>query len=88
VVLLTFESETEIILRQDWQAQQHERTKELNRRRQEEDEEEERKVQEYREIGTRLKRFPEEDVKKARKLVSSFIRAEEEVEEVINWFKF
>ncbi|KAJ8432786.1 hypothetical protein Cgig2_011709 [Carnegiea gigantea] len=67
----------------DWQAQQREKTKELNRRRREEDEEEERKVQEYREIGTRLKGFPEEDVKKARRLVSSFIRAEEEVEERI-----
>jgi hypothetical protein len=30
-----------------------------------------------------LKGYPEEDVKKAKKLVSSFIRAEEEVEEVI-----
>lgn len=67
----------------DWQAQQREKTEELNRRRREEDEEEERKVQEYREIGTRLKGFPEEDVKKARRLVSSFIRAEEEVEERI-----
>lgn len=48
-----------------------------------EDEEEERKVKQYREIGMRLKGYPEEDVRKARKLVSSFIRAEEEVEEVI-----
>lgn len=56
----------------------------MHRRRQEEDEEEERKVEEYREIGMRLKEFPEEDVRKARKLVSSFIRAAEEVEEVIN----
>lgn len=72
-----------IILKQDWQAKQREKTKELHRRRLEEDEEEERKVQEYREIGTRLKEFPDEDVRKARILVSSFIRAEEEVEEVI-----
>jgi hypothetical protein len=55
----------------------------LHRRRQEEDEEEERKVEEYREIGMRLKEYPEEDVRKARRLVSSFIRAAEEVEEVI-----
>lgn len=55
----------------------------MHRRRQEEDEEEERKIDEYREIGMRLKGYPEEDVIKARKLVSSFIRAAEEVEEVI-----
>ncbi|XP_022995861.1 protein PALE CRESS, chloroplastic [Cucurbita maxima] len=67
----------------EWQARQREKTKELHRRRQEEDEEEERKVEEYREIGMRLKGFPEEDVRKARKLVSSFIRAVEEVEEKI-----
>ncbi|GAB4829776.1 hypothetical protein Ancab_019431 [Ancistrocladus abbreviatus] len=67
----------------EWQAQQREKTKELHRRIKEEDEEEERKVQEYREIGTRLKGFSEEDVRKARKLVSSFIRAAEEVEEKI-----
>ncbi|XP_022159473.1 protein PALE CRESS, chloroplastic [Momordica charantia] len=67
----------------EWQARQREKTKELHRRRQEEDEEEERKVEEYREIGMRLKGFPEEDVIKARKLVSSFIRAAEEVEEKI-----
>ncbi|KAG7036373.1 Protein PALE CRESS, chloroplastic [Cucurbita argyrosperma subsp. argyrosperma] len=52
----------------EWQARQREKTKELHRRRQEEDEEEERKVEEYREIGMRLKGFPEEDVIKARKL--------------------
>lgn len=43
------------------------------------------KIDEYREIGMRLKGYPEEDVRKARKLVSSFIRAAEEVEEVISW---
>lgn len=48
----------------------------------EEEEEEERKIEEYREIGMRLKEFPEQDLRKARKLVSSFIRAAEEVEEV------
>ncbi|XP_050374610.1 protein PALE CRESS, chloroplastic-like [Argentina anserina] len=67
----------------EWQAQQREKTKELHRKRQEEDEEEERKVEEYREIGMRLKDYPEEDVRKARKLISSFIRAAEEVEEKI-----
>ncbi|XP_040955775.1 protein PALE CRESS, chloroplastic isoform X3 [Gossypium hirsutum] len=67
----------------EWQARQREKTKELHRRRREEEEEEERKVEEYREIGMRLKGYPQEDVVRARKLVSSFIRAEEEVEEKI-----
>ncbi|XAR58521.1 hypothetical protein NMG60_11013949 [Bertholletia excelsa] len=67
----------------EWQAQQRERTKELHRRRQEEDEGEERKVEEYREIGMRLKDYPEDELRKAKKLVSSFIRAAEEVEEKI-----
>ncbi|CAN8321673.1 unnamed protein product [Cochlearia groenlandica] len=48
----------------------------------EKDEEEERKIQEYREIGTRLKEFLEEDLRKARNLVSSFFIAAEEFEEV------
>ncbi|KAJ4967916.1 hypothetical protein NE237_014617 [Protea cynaroides] len=67
----------------EWQAQQREKTKELHRRRQEEDEEEQRKIEEYREIGSRLRGYPEEEVRKARKLVSSLIRAAEEVEEKI-----
>ncbi|KAF2298658.1 hypothetical protein GH714_024547 [Hevea brasiliensis] len=67
----------------EWQAQQREKCKELERLRQLEDEEEERKIAEYREIGLRLKGYPQEDVIKARKLVSSFIRAAEEVEEKI-----
>lgn len=65
----------------EWQAQQREKTKELHRRRREEEEEEERKIEEYREVGMRLKGYPEEDVRKARILVSSFIRAVDEVEE-------
>lgn len=56
----------------------------MRRMQREEEEEEERKIEEYREIGLRLKEFPEEDLRKARKLVSSFIRAAEEVEEVNN----
>ena len=58
----------------------------MHRRRQEEEEEEERKVEEYREIGLRLKGYPEEEVKKAKKLVSSFIRSAEEVEVVIRHY--
>uniref|UniRef100_A0A1J3C731 Protein PALE CRESS, chloroplastic n=1 Tax=Noccaea caerulescens TaxID=107243 RepID=A0A1J3C731_NOCCA len=67
----------------EWQARQREKTKELRRMQREEEEEEERKIEEYREIGTRLKEFPEQDLRKARKLVSSFITAAEEVEERI-----
>lgn len=56
----------------------------MHRLRELEDEEEEKKVDEYREIGLRLKDYPIEDLCKARKLVSSFIRSAEEVEEVGN----
>ncbi|XP_057966649.1 protein PALE CRESS, chloroplastic isoform X4 [Malania oleifera] len=67
----------------EWQARQREKTKQLHRRRQEEEEEEERKIEEYREIASRLKGYPDEEVRKARILVSSFIKAAEEVEEKI-----
>ncbi|CAN8237870.1 unnamed protein product [Cochlearia groenlandica] len=66
----------------EWQAKEREKTTKLRRMQREEDEEEERKVEEYREIGTRWKEFPEEDLRKARNLVSSFITAAQEVEEV------
>lgn len=39
-------------------------------------------MEEYRQIGTRLKGYPEEETRKARILVSSFIQSAEEVEEV------
>ena len=68
---------------QEWQARPWEKTKELHGRRQQEEEEEEGKVKEYREIGTHLKGYLEEDVRKALRLVSSFIRASKEVVEVI-----
>lgn len=67
----------------EWQARQREKTKELHRLRQQEDEEEEKKVDEYREIGLRLKDYPEEELLKAKKLVASFIRSAEQVEEKI-----
>ncbi|KAL2323577.1 hypothetical protein Fmac_027956 [Flemingia macrophylla] len=67
----------------EWQARQHQKNKELHQSRKQEEEEEERRMEEYREIGMRLKEYPEEDVIKARKLVASFIRAAEEVEERI-----
>ncbi|XP_047322504.1 protein PALE CRESS, chloroplastic-like [Impatiens glandulifera] len=67
----------------EWQARQREKTKEFHKKRQEEDDEEERKVDEFREIAMRLKDYPEEDVRNARLLVASFIRAAEEVEEKI-----
>ncbi|KAL5573958.1 hypothetical protein UlMin_023555 [Ulmus minor] len=65
------------------QAQQKEKTEELHQSRRDEEEEEERKVEEYHEIGTRLKGYPEEDVRKARILVSSLISVAKEVEERI-----
>ncbi|KAL3621582.1 hypothetical protein CASFOL_036494 [Castilleja foliolosa] len=64
----------------EWQAKQREKTKELHKKRQEEDGEEEKKVDEYREIGLRLKDYPDEQHRKAKKLVLSFIRSAEEVE--------
>lgn len=67
---------------QEWQARQRERTKEWHAYRQKEEAEEERITNEYREIGMRLKAYPQEEVRKARILVSSFIRAGEDVEEV------
>ncbi|XP_058200717.1 protein PALE CRESS, chloroplastic isoform X2 [Rhododendron vialii] len=67
----------------EWQAQQREKTKKLHQQRQVEDEEEERKVDEYREIGMRLKDYPEDDLRQARQLVSSLLKSAEEVEEKI-----
>ncbi|KAG6506497.1 hypothetical protein ZIOFF_031821 [Zingiber officinale] len=68
---------------EEWQARQREKTKEWHAYRKKEEDEERRKIDEYREIGMRLKEYPEEEVRKARKLVSSFIRSAEEVEEKI-----
>ncbi|WOL01811.1 hypothetical protein Cni_G10528 [Canna indica] len=68
---------------EEWQARQREKTKEWHAYRQKEEEEENRKTNEYREIGMRLKGYPEEEVRKVRKLVSSFIQSAEEVEEKI-----
>lgn len=67
----------------EWQARQRKKTKELRRRQQAEIEEEERIEDEYREIGWRLQDYPLEERQKAKKLVSSFIRSAEEVEEKI-----
>ena len=55
----------------------------MNGRRQQEEGEEEGKVKEYCGIDTHLKGYLEEDVRKALRLVSSFIRASEEVVKVI-----
>ncbi|CAM0955720.1 unnamed protein product [Alopecurus aequalis] len=68
---------------EEWQANQRERTKEWQAYRQKEEAEEEMKSNEYREIGMRMKAYPQEDVCKARVLVSSFIRAGEDIEKVI-----
>ncbi|KAG5560900.1 hypothetical protein RHGRI_004057 [Rhododendron griersonianum] len=56
----------------EWQAQQREKTKKLHQQRQVEDEEEERKVDEYCEIGMRLKDYPEDDLRQARQLFQPF----------------
>ncbi|XP_020581825.1 protein PALE CRESS, chloroplastic isoform X2 [Phalaenopsis equestris] len=64
----------------EWQAQQREKTREWHAYRKKEEEKEKMKDDEYREIGLRLKGYPEDELREARKLVSSFIRAEEEVE--------
>lgn len=68
---------------EEWQARQREKTKEWHAYRKKEEEEENRKMDEYREIGMRLKGYSEEEVCKARKLVASFIQSAEEVEEKI-----
>ncbi|KAJ4786320.1 pale cress protein (PAC) [Rhynchospora pubera] len=68
---------------EDWQAQAREKTRQWHAYRKKEEEEEERRTNEYREIGMRMKEYPDEDVRKARMLVSDFICAGEEVEEKI-----
>uniref|UniRef100_A0ACD5TH44 Uncharacterized protein n=1 Tax=Avena sativa TaxID=4498 RepID=A0ACD5TH44_AVESA len=68
---------------EEWQANQRERTKEWHAYRQKEEAEEKIKSNEYREIGMRMKAYPQEEVCKARILVSSFIRAGEDIEKVI-----
>ncbi|TVU19272.1 hypothetical protein EJB05_35411, partial [Eragrostis curvula] len=68
---------------EEWQARQRERTKEWQAYRQKEEAEEDRRTNEYREIGMRLKAYPQEEVRKARILVSSFIRAGGDIEEEI-----
>ncbi|XP_020268360.1 protein PALE CRESS, chloroplastic [Asparagus officinalis] len=67
----------------EWQAKQREKTKKWHAYRKKEEDEENRREDEYREIGMRLKDYPEEELCKARRLVSSFIRSAEEVEEKI-----
>ncbi|XP_039128180.1 protein PALE CRESS, chloroplastic [Dioscorea cayenensis subsp. rotundata] len=67
----------------EWQARQRKKTAEWHAYRRKEEEKERMKDDEYREIGSRLKGYPEEEVHKARRLVSSFIRSAEEVEQKI-----
>jgi len=67
----------------EWQAKQRKKTKELRRQRKEEEAEEEKKREEYREIGSRFRGYPEKEVKNAKLLVSSFIKSGEDVEEMI-----
>lgn len=65
------------------QAKQREKTKELRRRRKEEEAEEEKKVEEYREIASRFRGYPEKEIRRAKHLVSNFIKAGEDMEEMI-----
>ena len=69
---------------QEWQRERRKETEELKKRRELEDQEEEDKTESYREISKRLEGFAEEEVKEAKALVASFIRAGEEIEEVRN----
>lgn len=54
----------------------------MRKRRELEDQEEREKTENYREISKRLEGYAEEEVKEAKALVASFIRAGEEIEEV------
>jgi hypothetical protein len=75
--------EAKEIVDEEWQRKRREESEELERRRQQEKEEELEKEGKYAEIGSQLKGYPQEEVRKAKQLVSSFIRAGEEIEEVI-----
>ncbi|KAH9301569.1 hypothetical protein KI387_013152 [Taxus chinensis] len=70
-------------LAQEWQEKQREKTKELWRRRKAEEAEEERKVEEFREIASRFRGYPEKEIKDAKHLISNFIKAGEDVEKII-----
>ena len=59
--------------------QQREKTKELHRRHQQEEEKKKRKVEEYRETSAHLKGYPDEDVRKAHRLVSTFKLSSEQL---------
>ena len=66
----------------EWQARQREKTKEWHAYRAKEEEKENMKMEEYREIGSRLKGYPEEEVRQAKLLVSKFLKAGEDIEKV------
>jgi len=68
---------------EEWEQARKEETAELEMQRRLEAEVEAEKEEGYRNIGQQLKNYPAEDVKNARKLVASLIKAGEEVEEVI-----
>ncbi|XP_057856127.2 protein PALE CRESS, chloroplastic isoform X2 [Cryptomeria japonica] len=67
----------------EWQAKQRKKTKELQRRRKQEEAEEEKKVEEMREIASRFSGYPEKEIRRAKHLVSNFIKSGEDVEEMI-----
>ncbi|KAG0568017.1 hypothetical protein M758_7G177400 [Ceratodon purpureus] len=68
---------------EEWEKARKEESKQLAKQRQLEAEAEAEKEAGYRNIGNKLKDFPEEEVKEARKFVASLIKSGEEVEEMI-----
>lgn len=68
---------------EEWQRERRKESEELKRKRELEAEEEAVKTENYREISKRLESFAEADVKEAKALVASFIKAGEEIEERI-----
>lgn len=68
---------------EDWQRERRRESEELRKRREQEEEEEAEKTENYREMSKRMEGYDEEEVKRAKALVASFIKAGEEVEEKI-----
>lgn len=68
---------------EEWQKERRKETEELRKKRELEAKEEAVKTDNYREISKRMEGFAEEEVKEAKALVASFIRAGEEIEEKI-----
>ncbi|KAI5084211.1 hypothetical protein GOP47_0000380 [Adiantum capillus-veneris] len=68
---------------EEWQRERRRESEELRKRREQEEKEEAQKTENYREISKRMESYDEAEVKRAKALVASFIKAGEEVEEKI-----